>query len=251
MPQQESLIIKAVILGAGVFSWYSLHDKFSNNLPVSSELLNPKQLFWAERSGRYILIIFLVGLITALAAVWAFSFGEHVILFACLLLSVVYSFALNSIRDKKVLFIVKPVLLALIWTIATSLPWIIHFMQAPGYYLALLVFRVFFMLILCLPFELKDIAVDSIKLHGNILNFTDTRHLMVLVLLATLAGLAALVGASGVNLQIENIIICLGIHFLLSAALALYTIKKPHIYNNYILLDLQIILQTLIVWIVH
>ena len=250
-PGYPGIWLKSTTLALGTFAWYSLHDSQRKNGNLSWNLLNPKQKYWDHY--RHVLIVFMAvaGTIALAASFWIFTYTELAILLVTALLSAIYTFGLPRLQRKISQFIIKPVLLALIWTLPTSLPWIAGLPDQPYYFAALLLLRFAFMLLLCIPFELKDLDADNALMDGNILQFIPRRNLELILIILFGLGVGQLIWFVVFYEQKITIWIWLIFHLVITLILALKTLRQPRRYFLYILLDLMMIVQTLGLWIVH
>jgi len=174
----------------------------------------------------------------------------HLLLIA-LLLTLLYSVPLLPVRRlafTRKLGVLKTLLLAFTWTYVTGyLPLYAAGMESTGVAVWFLLFRFSFMLILCLLFDNRDIAVD--QLHG----FSSlATHLSPLSVRRLMAALLLLMLVSGWQMLAQgaprSVIIPVAAGIILNGLIYFFSLKKQGYFFYYFVVDGSMVITAFITW---
>lgn len=235
-----------IFLGLATFGFYTLHDFYTKAGKTPEKGLYPRVVFWQGNGKFLILLLPLAALAMVLIAYRSFRFHELAVIAIIAALSIFYTFPLlpfPDLRRWKNHPISKIIVLALVWTTATTL--LVSASTLSANFLPHLITRFVFVLMLCIPFDARDALFDRQKMQQTLLDWPGIANLQNLtMLLPALAMVALLLG----HVHLSPVLLAAYmVHFAITSWLCHYTLKHPLKFDLYWLLDGQMILQAMIV----
>lgn len=235
-----------IFLGMATFGFYTLHDFYTKAGKTPEKGLYPRVVFWQGNGKFLILLLPLAALAMVLIAYRSFRFHELAVIAIIAALSIFYTFPLlpfPHLRRWKNHPIIKIIILALVWTTATTL--LVSEAVLTTTFLPHFISRFVFILMLCIPFDSRDAIFDRQKMQRTILDWPGLDKLKQLtILLAGIALMALTFALSSISAVLFTAII---LHLGFTSWLCLFTLKYPLRFDLYWLIDCQMIAQALIV----
>jgi hypothetical protein len=235
-----------MLLAASSFVFYGLHDYYTK---VSTGIYHPsaqRQRFWQQFASAMALPL-LIGLGVMVYCFYQLIAEPSIVLYvACGLLALCYSFPLagNTLKSNA---LAKLLLLAGVWTLTTTLmvlpmPWWWHSKT-----LIFLTWRFCFLLLLCIPFDVRDAMYDQPQMGRTLVDVFGIGLLVKMCLyiyFVSLICITILVWVQQVN---GAVAIGIAVHLAYTCWLAICSIRQPGSDQLYGWLDAQMVVGAIII----
>jgi hypothetical protein len=235
-----------VFLGLATFGFYTLHDFYTKAGKTPEKGLYPRVVFWQGKGKFLVLVLPIAALAITYIAFRSFQCYDLLVIAVIGVFSILYTFPLlpfRQLRRWKDHPISKIIVLALVWTSATTL--LVSASALSLNFLPHLITRFVFILMLCIPFDARDALFDRQKMQQTLLDWPGINYLQKLTVLLPVLALCIMLVAQAYQSPVFLSVFM--IHFAFTSWLCLYTLKHPMRFDLYWLLDIQMILQALIV----